>query len=62
VKLQRRFNRKVGNKEYSKWIVVLPEACVAELGWKEGTELESNTNPKNRSLELKPKRRDKGNN
>jgi antitoxin component of MazEF toxin-antitoxin module len=40
VKLQKRFNRKVGNKEYSKWVVVLPNDKVQELGWKEGVELD----------------------
>lgn len=36
----KRFNHKVGNKEYSKWVVVLPDTFVTKLGWKEGTELE----------------------
>lgn len=40
VKLQRRFNRKVNEKEYSKWIVTLPPEDVAAVGWKEGAELE----------------------
>ena len=40
VKLQKRFNRKVGNKEYSKWVVVLPNDKVQELGWREGVELD----------------------
>jgi hypothetical protein len=53
VKLQKRLNRKVGDKEYSKWIVVLPDTFVNELGWKEGTELEAGINPKNESLILK---------
>jgi bifunctional DNA-binding transcriptional regulator/antitoxin component of YhaV-PrlF toxin-antitoxin module len=56
VKLQKRFNRKVGNKEYSKWVVVLPNTLVAEVGWKEGIELEADTNPKKNSLVLKPKK------
>jgi antitoxin component of MazEF toxin-antitoxin module len=54
LKLQKRFNRRVGDKEYSKWIVILPDALVAELNWKEGIKLESNINLKNRSLILKP--------
>jgi hypothetical protein len=54
VKLQKRFNRKVGNKEYSKWVVVLPDTFVTGLGWKEGMELGAETNPKNKSLILKP--------
>jgi hypothetical protein len=54
LKLQKRFNRKVGNKEYSKWIVILPDALVTELDWKEGMQLEANTNSKSKSLILKP--------
>jgi bifunctional DNA-binding transcriptional regulator/antitoxin component of YhaV-PrlF toxin-antitoxin module len=54
LKLQKRFSRRVGEKEYSKWIVILPDAIVAELNWKEGIQLESNINPKNKSLILKP--------
>jgi len=56
VKLQKRFNRRIGNKEYSKWVVVLPNNLVTELDWKEGMELGGYTNTKNKSLELKPKR------
>lgn len=54
MKLQKRFNRRVGNKEYSKWIVILSDSLVAELDWKEGMQLEANTNPKSNSLVLKP--------
>jgi hypothetical protein len=54
LKLQKRFNRRVGDKEYSKWIVILPDALVAKLNWKEGVQLESNINLKNGSLILKP--------
>jgi hypothetical protein len=54
LKLQKRFNRRVGDKEYSKWIVILPDTLVAELDWKEGIQLEPNINPKNKSLILKP--------
>jgi hypothetical protein len=41
VKLQKRLNRKVNDKEYSKWIVTLSPEDVEELGWKEGSELSS---------------------
>jgi hypothetical protein len=54
LKLQKRFNRRVGDKEYFKWIVVLPDALVSELDWKEGIKLEPNVNTKNKSLNLKP--------
>jgi hypothetical protein len=40
VKLQKRFNRKVGGKVYSKWVVVLPNDKVEQAGWKEGMELD----------------------
>jgi len=52
VKLQKRFNRRVGDKEYSKWVVVLPDNEVSRLGWKEGIELEA-SRTKNGTLELK---------
>jgi hypothetical protein len=52
VKLQKRFNRRVGDKEYSKWVVVLPSDEVSRLGWKEGVELEA-SRTKNGTLELK---------
>jgi len=58
VKLQKRFNRKVGDKEYSKWVVVLPDTFVNELGWREGIELEADINPKNESLILKKGKKD----
>lgn len=54
LKLQKRFNRRVGDKEYSKWIIILPDVLVVELDWKEGIQLESNINSKNKSLILKP--------
>jgi hypothetical protein len=52
VKLQKRFNRRVGDKEYSKWVVVLPSDEASRLGWKEGVELEA-SRTKNGTLELK---------
>jgi hypothetical protein len=52
MKLQKRFNRRVGDKEYSKWVVVLPDNEVSRLGWKEGIELDANST-KNGTLELK---------
>ncbi|MGC1932946.1 MAG: hypothetical protein WA667_28565 [Candidatus Nitrosopolaris sp.] len=52
VKLQKRFNRRVGDKQYYKWIVVLPDSEVTRLGWKEGIELEANSS-RNGTLELK---------
>ncbi len=52
VKLQKRFNRRVGDKEYSKWVVVLPRDEVSRLRWKEGIDLEA-SRTKNGTLELK---------
>ncbi len=40
MKLQKRFNRKVGDKEYSKWVVVIPPEHIDKIGWKEGEDLE----------------------
>lgn len=41
LKLQRRLNRKVGKKEYSKWVVVLSAEDVEKAGWKEGDDLKA---------------------
>ncbi|NWG37851.1 AbrB/MazE/SpoVT family DNA-binding domain-containing protein [Nitrososphaera sp.] len=57
MKLQKRFNRKVGNKEYNKWVLVLPQDEVEKLGWKEGVELEPNI--KDGKLVLTPKGKEK---
>jgi hypothetical protein len=59
LKLQKRLNRKVGNKEYSKWVVVLPENKISNLGWKEGVDLEVNITRKG-TLELKSKDKNVG--
>ncbi len=39
MKLQKRFNRKVGSKEYSKWVIIIPPEDVEKLRWKDGEEL-----------------------
>jgi len=41
VRLQKQKTRVVNGKEYFRWSVVIPPKRVAELGWNEGTELES---------------------
>lgn len=41
MKLQKRLNRKVGNKEYSKYLIVIPPEEVEKMGWKEGEELQA---------------------
>lgn len=35
-KLQRQINRKVGDKEYSKYVLVIPESNIKEAGFEEG--------------------------
>ncbi|MGI9566699.1 MAG: AbrB/MazE/SpoVT family DNA-binding domain-containing protein [Nitrosopumilus sp.] len=40
MRLQKRFNRKVGGKEYSKWILTIPPDIIDELKWTEGDELD----------------------
>ena len=53
MKLQKRFNRKVGGKEYSKWVVVLPNDKIEQAGWKEGVELDLDA--KKGAITLRPK-------
>jgi len=40
MRLQKHYVRTVKEKDYSKWVVVIPPEKVEELGWKEGEELE----------------------
>jgi bifunctional DNA-binding transcriptional regulator/antitoxin component of YhaV-PrlF toxin-antitoxin module len=40
MQLQKQLNRIVENKEYSKYLLVVPPQVVEELQWKEGEELE----------------------
>lgn len=39
MKLQKQLSRKAQEKEYSKWVIVIPPSTVKKLGWKEGQEL-----------------------
>ncbi len=48
MQLQKQLNRIVENKEYSKYLLVVPPQVVEELQWKEGEELEHEV--KNQSL------------
>lgn len=43
MKLQKQFSRKVRDKKYSKWVIIIPHSKIKELGWKEGLELEAIT-------------------
>lgn len=40
MKLQKQLSRKVGGKEYAKWVAVIPPKIVKELGLKEGEDLD----------------------
>jgi bifunctional DNA-binding transcriptional regulator/antitoxin component of YhaV-PrlF toxin-antitoxin module len=44
MKLQRQLSRKVGDKEYPKWVITIPPKQIEALGWKEGEYLESEVN------------------
>ena len=44
MKLQKQLSRRVGNKEYPKWVVTIPPKQISALGWKEGEFLESEIN------------------
>jgi bifunctional DNA-binding transcriptional regulator/antitoxin component of YhaV-PrlF toxin-antitoxin module len=39
MRLQRQVNRVVEDKEYSKYVLIVPPEDVEKLGWKEGEEL-----------------------
>lgn len=40
MRLQRHKTRKTADKEYSKYVIVIPNEHINELGWEEGQELE----------------------
>ena len=39
--LQKQLSKKVGDKEYAKYVIVVPPKIVEKLGWKAGEELEA---------------------
>ncbi len=55
MKLQKQLSRKVGVKEYPKWVVTIPPIQIDKLKWKEGQELEVEIF--DGKLVLKPKQR-----
>jgi hypothetical protein len=55
MRLQRRFNRKVGDKTYDKYIVVVPPGAVEDLKWAPDQELDFKA--KGRELILRPARK-----
>lgn len=40
MRLQKQLSRKVGNKEYPKWVVTIPPEKIDHIGWREGEELQ----------------------
>ena len=43
MKLTKQWSRDYGDKEYHKYLVVLPSKIIKELGWKGGEDLEAET-------------------
>ena len=44
MRLQKQLSRKVSNKEYPKWVIIVPPKQIEALGWKEGEYLDSEIN------------------
>jgi len=44
MRLQKQLSRKVGNKEYPKWVITIPPKQIKTLGWTEGEFLDSEIN------------------
>jgi antitoxin component of MazEF toxin-antitoxin module len=40
MKLQKQLSRRVGEKEYAKWVIAIPPKQIDTLGWNEGQSLE----------------------
>jgi len=53
MKLQKQLSRKVGDKVYPKWVLVLPPDIVEKAGLKEGVDIEAEI--KNGRIVLKKK-------
>ena len=53
MQLQKQLSRKVGNKEYAKWVLVIPPEIIKEAGLKEGQEIEAKIKDKKIILEKK---------
>jgi len=39
VKLQKQISRRIGNKEYAKYVIVIPKKDIDRVGFKEGDSL-----------------------
>ncbi|MGA2628467.1 MAG: hypothetical protein ABSF63_15565 [Candidatus Bathyarchaeia archaeon] len=60
MRLQKQKSRKVGDKEYSKYVIIVPPDRIDKLGWQEGEELTDQIQGKklvisSKSSELKQK-------
>ncbi len=55
MRLQKQVNRKVDDKEYAKYVLIIAPEEVRKLGWKEGMELESKISSD--TITLKPAKR-----
>ena len=40
MRLQKQLSKKIGDKEYAKYVIVVPPKTIDQLKWKEGEELE----------------------
>lgn len=40
MKLQKQMSRKVGDAEYSKYVIVIPPEEIKKIGWTEGEDLQ----------------------
>lgn len=54
MRLQKQLSKKVGSKEYDKWVVIIPPEEIKKAGWKEGLEL--GIEVKDGKVILKPKK------
>jgi antitoxin component of MazEF toxin-antitoxin module len=47
MRLQKQISRKVGDKEYSKYVIIVPPDRIERLGWQDGEELTDEVQGKN---------------
>ncbi|MCP3682890.1 MAG: AbrB/MazE/SpoVT family DNA-binding domain-containing protein [bacterium] len=41
MRLQKQLSKKIGDKEYAKYVIVIPPKTIEKLGWKTGQELKA---------------------
>jgi len=41
MRLQKQLSKKIGDKEYAKYVIVVPPKVIERLGWNDGEELEA---------------------